>query len=201
MGGYDWGNDFPAAIGLRCWQSVDGSNYYYPDGVGDFFNSSHNAAKAFGIITTIFGAIAIVYFFMAVCIDMLNSTTGYALIGSLLLLTCIFECMTFLLFQSSICIFGCSLDTASRCGIAACVFWFVSSVMTCAAASQLKNEDNVVPDKEDTKAAEVAQPKDKEGDQAQPERHSSGEDTEPHDHGDDVEKQIPQETEMPVTST
>jgi hypothetical protein len=62
------------------------------------------------------------------------STVGWVICGFLLCCTALFEGLTFLFFQSSLCndfngtIYTCSLNTGSRCGIAATVFWFLAAI-------------------------------------------------------------------------
>lgn len=113
--------------GIDCWRSTSGIDYVY----GDNFNYSaeHEFARKMAMATTIMGATSFGVYFLASCIRFPPAL--WLLISITLVATCICEGLIFKFFDTEWCEnTDCELSTSSRCGISACVFWGLSSVMT-----------------------------------------------------------------------
>jgi len=63
-----------------------------------------------------------------------------------------FEGLVFLVLRSDICWQGCGLDTASYCGIAATILWFIAGIMSCIAGKpteEIAEEEEVIEEEEE----------------------------------------------------
>lgn len=138
----------PDSIGLWCFESTNGNNY---DSTEFALGSKYNAARGLG--TTTLGLGLGIWIFYLVAVWVRFGPTLFKLIGSLCILTCLSQGLTFLVFKSVVCsgsLFGCGLGVGGRCGISAIFFWFLAGIFSCGAGK--KNDDDAppeVPDNED----------------------------------------------------
>ena len=168
---------------MYCWITDDGEKLDYP-GVYTGFNASHEAARAFGIIAVVFGGLALIGVIVSVVASKHMPEGTWFLTSGFVLTACIFECLKFVFFDSTLCVNGCDIDTGSRLSISACVLWFVGALLGCfTAIKQEKEGDAAVAD------GEAPGEQAKEEKDAKEDHHSSDEDTKPHDHVDDIEEQ------------
>lgn len=124
-------------IGMWCFEStVAGAGRISYSGID--FDTKFNSAQAFSIVTTVFGSLCLAYWTLIPCCPHLGSPRNVLLCGAALLLTCFFEGMSLIMLQSTTFCkgnesleLGCELAKGAKCGIAACVCWFVASVLTC----------------------------------------------------------------------
>ena len=87
-------------------------------------------AQRAALATTIMGATAWGLYLLASCVK--YPSFVWLGISLILVSTCISQGVMFIFFDSDICLdTNCSLSTSSKCGIAASVFWGLSSIMTC----------------------------------------------------------------------
>lgn len=114
----------PAYAGLYCWQGVNGGRYLY--GV-DF--DGLQFARQTALATTIMGAVVWCFYVFSSCIKFHPAI--WFVMSLTLLATTVTQALQFQLFNSDRCSEGCTLGTSSRLCISACVFWFVSALMTC----------------------------------------------------------------------
>jgi len=115
--------------GLYCFHTQSGVNYMYSD-VFEYSNE-HSLARSMGLATTIMGAIAWCFYVVAICVRV--PPFLWLLVSLTLVATCICEGLTFKFFSTDMCnVTECGLGTSSKCSISACVFWFISALMTCA---------------------------------------------------------------------
>jgi hypothetical protein len=70
-----------------------------------------------------------------------------------------FQGLVFLMFKSDVCSPGCGLDTGGNCAIAATVLWFVTCLMSCAAAKAPGDDKDGNEEEEQPKEDEEEQPK------------------------------------------
>jgi hypothetical protein len=66
------------------------------------------------------------FYFVAVCVYF--KPVAFQAIGCFSILTCLFQGLVLMVFKSTICRLGCSLDTGGKCAIAAMVFWFLTGL-------------------------------------------------------------------------
>ncbi len=114
-----------AYAGIYCWQGVTGQKWLYSfdwEGLG--------FAKDMALATTVMGAVAWCFYLFSSC--MRYHPAIWFLLSLTLLATTITQALQFQLFSNDLCSDGgCTLGTSSRVGISACVFWFISALMTC----------------------------------------------------------------------
>jgi len=114
-------------LGVFCFQTENGVNYAYASDA--VFSSEHALARNMAYATTIMGAIAWCFYVLASCLRF--PPPLWLLVSSVIVATCVCEGLNFKWFSSNECdFFECDLATSSRCGISACVFWFISAIMT-----------------------------------------------------------------------
>ena len=140
-------------VGINCWQSNRGIDYVYSSRSFEY-TSQHTMAQRAALATTIMGATAWGLYLLASCVKY----PSFVWLGISLILSgaCISQGVMFIFFKSDICSdTNCSLSTSSKCGIAACVFWGLSSIMTCGVfkdahdrGSNRDEEDNEVEGEE-----------------------------------------------------
>jgi hypothetical protein len=121
---FDRVDTYPAYAGLYCWQGVDGQRWLYGvdyDGL--------KFARQTALATTIMGAVVWCFYVFSSCIKF--HPTIWFVMSLTLLATTVTQALQFQLFNSDLCSEGCTLGTSSRLCISACVFWFVSALMTC----------------------------------------------------------------------
>ncbi|KAL7463173.1 hypothetical protein ACHAXS_003552 [Conticribra weissflogii] len=125
-------------LGVYCFQTENGINYAYASDA--VFSSEHALARKMAYATTVMGAIAWCLYVLASC---LRFPPALWLLASLVLVaTCVCEGLNFKWFSSNECdVFECHLATSSRCGISACVLWFLSAIMTCGVSMDAKDRD------------------------------------------------------------
>lgn len=110
--------------------------FQYPD---DFpIDSFTRSARAFGVLAAIIGGICMIILWFSACIAM--EVWQWRVVSGFILLSCFFEGLTFLMFNSNLCNTlcyemvdiqsKCSLAWGARTAIAALVFWFVAGVST-----------------------------------------------------------------------
>ena len=115
--------------GINCWQSNRGIDYVYSSRSFEY-TSQHTMAQQAALATTIMGATAWGLYLLASCVK--YPPFVWLGISAILVGACISQGIMFIFFQSDLCSdTDCSLSTSSKCGIAACVFWGLSSIMTC----------------------------------------------------------------------
>lgn len=130
----------PQSIGLWCFEASNGSFYDIRNiRSGDVFRAS----RAMGVVTIIIGFIAVAFYFAACCIRM--PSHAFAGVGVLSLLICLFQGFVLLVFKSTLCAVGCSLDTGGKCAVAATVFWFLAGVSSFAAGRDAKDQGPPTP--------------------------------------------------------
>lgn len=121
----------PQSFGLWCFESSGGSLV----NLRDFsFGDAYTAARVLGVTTLVMGSIIVLLYLVAGCFRF--SPTAFKGVGTLCILTCLFQGLVFLVYSSRICTFGCTLDTGGKCAIAATVLWFVTGITTCAAGNK-----------------------------------------------------------------
>ena len=115
--------------GINCWQSNRGIDYVYSSRSFEY-TSQHTMAQQAALATTIMGATAWGLYLLSSCVK--YPPFVWLGISAILVGACISQGIMFIFFQSDLCSdTDCSLSTSSKCGIAACVFWGLSSIMTC----------------------------------------------------------------------
>jgi hypothetical protein len=114
-----------AYAGIYCWEGVSGQKWLYStDWEG--LHSIRNLALA----TTVMGAVVWCFFLFSSCVK--YPPAVWFMMSLILLATTVTQALQFQLFTSDRCIDGgCTLGTSARVGISACVFWFISAIMTC----------------------------------------------------------------------
>ena len=141
----------PQSIGLWCFQANNGDNF---DGRDIDFGSTFETARALGTTTMVFGWIIWIFYLVAGCVRV--SPMGFRIIGLFGVLTCVFQGLVFLVLKSDVCNQGCDLDTGGKCGIAACVFWFLTGTMSCAAGKEKEEAEETGDYELDELEAEIA---------------------------------------------
>ena len=126
--------------GLHCWRGAGGIDYTYSTNFE--YSNEHLLAQRMGLATTIMGATCWGLYFLSGCIRFPSFL--WLGISLTLLATCICQGIMFKFFDTSQCeSTDCTLATSSKCGIAACVFWGISSFMTCGVFKEAhKDRDN-----------------------------------------------------------
>lgn len=128
--------------GFTCFGTKDGIDYYYPENLP--FSEETNFVQSMTLATTVMGATSWGLYIIASCFKF--PPPLWLFVSTLLLATCICEGLCFTFFNAPVCdIAECSLGKSSRCSLSACVFWAVSSLMTCAVfkdAQDRHNEEN-----------------------------------------------------------
>eukprot|EP00567_Pseudictyota_dubia_P012715 CAMPEP_0197453328 /NCGR_PEP_ID=MMETSP1175-20131217/34623_1 /TAXON_ID=1003142 /ORGANISM="Triceratium dubium, Strain CCMP147" /LENGTH=180 /DNA_ID=CAMNT_0042986589 /DNA_START=124 /DNA_END=662 /DNA_ORIENTATION=+ len=129
-------------LGIWCYTIRGGQEIYYTNdrdfNSGNEFDRPFYSARGFSIASTTLGAIVLIVNVLAPCCAPLSTPKVTGVMGVFLLLACVCESCTFLFFRSdavcncSNC--GCSLGVGGKCGVAASVLYFVSSVLTCGLA-------------------------------------------------------------------
>ncbi|KAL7474822.1 hypothetical protein ACHAW6_000773 [Cyclotella cf. meneghiniana] len=124
--------------GFSCYHTLGGLEYYYTDFVP--FREEVISVQRLSIATTVLGAIAWALYIFASCIR--YPSPVWLFISMLLTATCICEGLCFKFFDAPVCyITECSLGKSSKCSLAACVFWGLSSFMTCAVFKDAQDRD------------------------------------------------------------
>ena len=145
----------PISFGAWCLE-VENGDYYSLEGVS--FDSKFQAARALGTTASALGfCVWIYYLFSFVCAN----PVFYMIAAFCSFCVTLFQGLVFLFFKSGVCSLGCSLDTGGKCAISATVLWFITCLLTCAAAKTAGND-------EDSDEEEV-QPKEDEEEQHQEE--------------------------------
>jgi hypothetical protein len=132
----------PISVGLWCFEGTNGSLYDTRD---VSFDSKFDAARALGVTTLCLGWIVVIFYLIAGCKRF--PPTAFRIVGFLAFLACMFQGLVFLVYKSSICVVGCSLDTGGKCAISAAVMWFLTSTTSCAAG---KKDEGDKPDEENS---------------------------------------------------
>lgn len=125
-----------ASAGLHCWRSANGVNFVYNDSYYPF-TSEHETAQRMALATTIMGATAWGAYIFASCVRF--PPVVWVFLSLTLAATCVCQGLIFRLFNSDWCSGdddNCALGSSSKCGISACVFWGISSLMTCGIAKE-----------------------------------------------------------------
>ena len=125
----------PESIGLWCYEANNGTFYDIRDITG---GELFQAIRAIGLVAILTGLIVFVLYTVACCVHMPN--VYFFGVGILALVTCIFQGLVLLIFQSDLCAYGCSLDTGGKCAVAATVFWFLAVVSICLAVLDAPKE-------------------------------------------------------------
>lgn len=121
----------PDTFGLWCYEANNGVLYDARSTGGD---STYEAARALGTATLCLGFAIVIMNIVAGC--QRCSRTVYQGIGALALCTSLCQGLVFLVYKSTLCDYGCDLDTGGKCGIAAVVLWFLSGVTSFAAGKK-----------------------------------------------------------------
>jgi hypothetical protein len=122
------------SLGLWCMEAADGTTYSLQD---TSLGSKYDAARGLGLTTTIMGWLILIFYCIAGCVRFPPNV--FRIIGFFAFLCCLFQGLVFLVFKSELCEFsvsGCDLDTGGKCGIAATVFWLLTSITSCAAGKK-----------------------------------------------------------------
>ena len=118
--------DNAAYAGIYCWQGVNGGKYYYPDDQPEKLQFARQMALA----TTVMGAAAWLFYLFSSCIK--YHPAIWFLVSLVLLATTATQALQFQLFNDDLCSDGgCTFGRSTRLIISACVFWFISAIMTC----------------------------------------------------------------------
>jgi hypothetical protein len=130
----------PQSVGLWCYESITGNNIDAQDIKGD---SKYDMARSMGLTVMIFGWFIFVFYAVAGCKRF--PPKAFRFIGLSGILNCLFQGLTFLLLQSSLCdeidgMGGCEIGTGAKCAISACVFWFLTGTTSCACGKEMEEE-------------------------------------------------------------
>ena len=118
--------DNAAYAGIYCWQGVNGGKYYYPDDQPEKLQFARQMALA----TTVMGAAAWLFYLFSSCIR--YHPAIWFLVSLVLCATTVTQALQFQLFNDDLCSDGgCTFGRSTRLIISACVFWFISAIMTC----------------------------------------------------------------------
>ena len=115
-------------IGIWSFQGQSAGStvcFIYPNDMN--VDTRYNTARVFSTWTTLMGGLIMITMWFTSCKGI--SRFGWATMGFLLMVNCLFEGLTLLLKSSSICdpaFASCNLARGSRCGISAIVFWFIA---------------------------------------------------------------------------
>mmetsp|Transcript_2371 Transcript_2371/g.5186 ORF Transcript_2371/g.5186 Transcript_2371/m.5186 type:complete len:225 (-) Transcript_2371:1864-2538(-) len=122
--------------GIYCWQGVGGQKWLYAyawEGLG--------YARQMALASTVMGAVVWCFFLFSSC--MRYHPAIWFLLSLILLATTVTQALQFQMFSNDVCSDGgCTLGTSSRVGISACVFWFISAIMTCGIAKEAKDKQS-----------------------------------------------------------
>uniref|UniRef100_A0A6U3WM62 MARVEL domain-containing protein n=1 Tax=Skeletonema marinoi TaxID=267567 RepID=A0A6U3WM62_9STRA len=125
-----------AYAGIYCWQGVGGQKWLYAyawEGLG--------YARQMALASTVMGAVVWCFFLFSSC--MRYHPAIWFLLSLILLATTVTQALQFQMFSNDVCSDGgCTLGTSSRVGISACVFWFISAIMTCGIAKEAKDKQS-----------------------------------------------------------
>jgi hypothetical protein len=138
----------PDSVGLWCYEATNGGNY---DISNLNVDSKYDAARGLGTTTLVLGFCIWISYLVAVCVRL--GPGPFRVIGGLCILTCLFQGLVFLIFQSNVCDGdnrGCSLGVGGKCGVSATVFWFLAGIFSCAAGKE-KDDDAPVIEAHDDK--------------------------------------------------
>eukprot|EP00804_Cyclotella_cryptica_P008410 CCRYP_003930-RB/>CCRYP_003930-RB protein AED:0.10 eAED:0.10 QI:268/1/1/1/0/0/5/732/192 len=125
--------------GFYCYHTLSGIDYYYSDNLA--FSDQVAFVQRMGIATTVLGATAWGFYIIASCIRF--PPPIWLFVSMLLTATCVCEGLCFRFFDAPVCnITECSLGKSSKCSLSACVFWGLSSFMTCAVFKDAQDRDN-----------------------------------------------------------
>jgi hypothetical protein len=125
----------PVSLGLWCFTTANGDQY----SIADYqFDNKFQAARALGVTTNALGWIIIVFYFIAGCVRF--SPNAFRLVGFFGICASMFQGLVFLVLQSDVCAVGCSLDTGGKCGIAACVMWFLTGLFSCGVGKEAEDK-------------------------------------------------------------
>jgi hypothetical protein len=114
-----------AYAGIYCWEGVAGQKWLYANDWEGLYS-----IRKLAIATTVMGAVVWCFYLFSSCVK--YQPAIWFLLSLILLATTVTQALQFQLFNSDRCNDGgCTLGTSSRIGISACVFWFISAMMTC----------------------------------------------------------------------
>lgn len=150
-------DETPTSVGVWCYEGVNGDNYDTRDLEVD---RKYDTARAMGVTTLCVGVLVFTLHFLAERFPMPRSV--FAMLGWLGILNAMFQGLVFLIFKSDLCheYATCELGRGGKCGIAACVFWFLTSfaseaepepATTTAAEDEEPKDDNPVNPNDDVK--------------------------------------------------
>lgn len=126
----------PTSFGLWCYTDEDGDLWDTSGWQGD---ARFHQARVFGTTTTALGFVVWLFYICAACCRF--PPTIFKIVSFFAFCTTIFQGLVFLLKQSAICSVSCDLDTGAKCAISACVLWFVTTLLSCAAGKTADADD------------------------------------------------------------
>lgn len=121
---------FPNAansIGLWCYETNNG---YFYDARNYTFDPKFQAARGLG--ATVMGLGFAILVFYGVAGFRRFSGNVFKAVGLLAMLNGLFQGLVFLMYRSDICAGGCNLGTGGKCGVCACIFWFITGALSVA---------------------------------------------------------------------
>lgn len=135
-------------LGAGLWSYMgNGTCYYYPENFP--FDSYFLTARAFAVLAATLGGLVMTYSWFSACVGFPSSV--WRTMGLVLLLVCLCEGLTFLIFKSNV-LCGeaeflfvsysseCGLDWGAQNGIAASVLWFLGALVMLKAPEPLEPE-------------------------------------------------------------
>ena len=126
----------PAYAGIYCWQSITGQKWLYSNNWEGL-----DSVRQMALATTVMGAMAWCFYLFSSCIR--YHPAIWFVMSLTLLATTVTQALQFQLFSRDVCSDGgCVLGTSSRVGISACVFWFISAIMTCGIVKEANDKRN-----------------------------------------------------------
>lgn len=147
----------PVAFGAWCIE-VENGDYYSLQ--GESVDSKFQAARALGTTASSLGfCVWIYYLFSFVCAN----PVFYMIAAFCSFCVTLFQGLVFLFFKSEVCVaLACSLDTGGKCAISATVLWFITCLMTCAAAKTAGHDEDGGEEEVQPKEDKEVQPNDQE---------------------------------------
>jgi hypothetical protein len=127
----------PTSLGLWCVTTANGNKY----SIADYqFDDKFQAARGLSVTTNALGWIIIVFYLIAGCVRF--SPNAFRLVGFFGICASMFQGLVFLVLRSDVCAVGCSLDTGGKCGIAACVMWFLTGLFSCGVGKEAEEDED-----------------------------------------------------------